>query len=197
MSLDFLNVFREFSKMRNVNDTIGLNNLVPKHPINVFSITAQNQLVIPQTTQAYDSYLSFPLHHYFLLCWQPVPQISHGQKFGVLCWTVRRHRGLASCGWLMAALCVFTKVWDLILGQSIQGVLIYGWNVKGLVTGFVIRRWRLDEKNKNKNSTYIKPLKSVFYTKLQDRQDWLEEHSDSDLLMLSLDTSYTAVLTQV
>lgn len=45
-------------------------------------------------------------------------------------------------------------------------------------------------KNKTKqDSTYIKPLKAVFYTKLQEKQGWLEVHFDSNLLMLSLDTS--------
>lgn len=49
---------------------------------------------------------------------------------------------------------------------------------------------------KNQDSACIEPLKSVFYTKLQEKQDRLQVHFESDLLMLSLDTSYTVVLTQ-
>lgn len=73
---------------------------------------------------------------------------SDRQKPGALCWAVGGRRPLASCGWLIGVVRVFTEVWGLILGVdwqvNIQRVQMYRWNVKGPAKGFFICWWRLE-----------------------------------------------------
>lgn len=158
-----------FSKMRNVNDTVGLNNLVSKHPINVFSATAEDktsvwfhkhrhmihisvkpQLVLPSASLFPSLLAASPTSITWAETWGSVPDSKKTPRPGFLRLahggSVRLHQSVA-----------FDPGSEHPESADVR--------VKCRGTGDWFRHTSVGagwKKNKTKqDSTYIKPLKSV------------------------------------